>query len=183
MNYQNGKIYKIVSNQSEEVYIGSTAQVLLCQRFGQHKTQYKRYLNGNTKKQISSFNVLQYNDAYIVLIEAYPCHTKEELRCREQYHMDLHKDITINKQRAIGLGTELQKDKIKEYYELNKDKIKAQKKEYRKLNKIKIQVQHKEYYELNKDKVSAKCKEYYELNKDKLQAQHKEYYEVNKDRT
>ena len=151
MNYQNGKIYKIVSNQSEEVYIGSTAQVLLCQRFGQHMNEYKRYLSGKIKPKTSSVNIIQYNDAHIVLIEVYPCHSKEELVRREQYHMDLHKDLAVNKLRAVGLDG-------KEYYELNKDK-------------------KKEYYEANKDKK----KEYYEANKVYIKAQKKEYYEANKD--
>jgi len=33
INYQNGKIYKIINENYEIVYIGSTAQKLLCNRY------------------------------------------------------------------------------------------------------------------------------------------------------
>ena len=39
-NYQNGKIYKLVSPHTDEIYIGSTV-ARLCKRFGNHKNLVK----------------------------------------------------------------------------------------------------------------------------------------------
>ena len=42
-NYQNGKIYKIINDENDLVYYGSTT-VPLWQRIGNHRKQYKSYL-------------------------------------------------------------------------------------------------------------------------------------------
>ena len=43
-SYQDGKIYKIVSLQTDSVYIGSTTQTLSL-RMTQHKNDYRYWLN------------------------------------------------------------------------------------------------------------------------------------------
>jgi hypothetical protein len=70
--YQKGKIYKIISDLSEQIYIGSTCQLRLSNRFGGHVRTYRRYLQ---KKQTfcTSFELIKNNDAKIVLVEKYPC--------------------------------------------------------------------------------------------------------------
>jgi len=84
VNYQEGKIYKIVSYQTDKIYIGSTCKTLLCQRFAQHKNYYKQWLKNNPKyHKITSFELLQYNDAQIILLENFPCNNKNELHARE----------------------------------------------------------------------------------------------------
>ena len=45
VNYQLGKVYKIVGNGL--LYVGSTTRPLLCQRLAQHYSEYKRWLNGS----------------------------------------------------------------------------------------------------------------------------------------
>lgn len=86
VNYQNGKIYKIISNQTDKVYVGSTTQPL-CERLSSHRSKYKRYLiNKNT--YITSFELVKYDDAKIILIENYPCQNKEELHAKEYDWMD-----------------------------------------------------------------------------------------------
>ena len=72
-NYQNGKIYALRSHQTEDVYIGSTTQPLAV-RFAGHRAM---------RGKCSSLAVLQHPDAYIELVELYPCGTKEELNKRE----------------------------------------------------------------------------------------------------
>lgn len=54
--------------------------------------------------------------------------------------------------------------KVKEYQELNKEKVLEYQKEYYELNKEKVLEKNKKYYELNKEKI----KKYYELNKEKI---------------
>ena len=43
--YQKGKIYKILNNKTDKIYIGSTTSAL-SQRLAQHKVKHKKYLKG-----------------------------------------------------------------------------------------------------------------------------------------
>ena len=143
VNYQQAKIYKIESNISGKIYIGSTCKKTLAERMSQHRSDYKRYLNG-TYHYVSSFDILANNDYDIVLVESYPCDSKDELYSRERYWT---KELDcVNKNRNQGLMNELGKDLYfkeykKEYYDQNKDKILK----YR-----------EEYYDKNKDKMNEK---------------------------
>jgi len=78
-NYQNGKIYKIESPQTDQIYIGSTTQKL-CDRMTNHRSDFKC-----RKGNCTSFKILEYGDAKIYLIELFPCNSKEELEAREGY--------------------------------------------------------------------------------------------------
>ena len=49
VNYQNGKIYKIIDYTNDNIYIGSTCEKL-CRRIQKHKASYKCYLNPNVKQ-------------------------------------------------------------------------------------------------------------------------------------
>lgn len=93
--YINGKVYKITSDQTNRIYIGSTIKSL-SKRMWEHKADSK-YSN------ISSGEVLQYNDAKIVLIELFPCKSKDELRTREQFWIEQNKAIVVNKIPARSL--------------------------------------------------------------------------------
>jgi len=79
VNYQNGKIYKIIDQNNKIIYIGSTAQKLLCDRYKTHK-----YKAPNHK---------------IILIENYSCNSKQELCMREQQIIEENSDL-LNKHRA-----------------------------------------------------------------------------------
>ena len=41
--YNNGKIYKIIDNTNDNIYIGSTTEPILSRRMAQHKSQYKLF--------------------------------------------------------------------------------------------------------------------------------------------
>ena len=56
-DYQNGKIYKIVSNQTDKIYIGSTACPRLCTRLAQHKSNYNQWKRGKYCK-MTSFEII-----------------------------------------------------------------------------------------------------------------------------
>ena len=175
MDYKNGKIYAIRSHQTDEIYIGSTTQPL-SKRISSHKSGYKRYLDGLCNS-VTSFKILQYDDAYIELFEEYPCDNKIMLNKREGEI--IRQNNCVNKCIAGQTNKEYReqnKDKIKEYREQNKDKIKDYNKEYKEQNKDKIKEYIKEYYEQNKDKK----KEYYEKNKDKKKEYDKKYRENKK---
>ena len=85
--YQNGKIYKITSKQTDDVYIGSTIQSLN-DRFACHKFEFKTSNN-------SANHILKYDDVIITLIELYPVNSKLELHQRERYHIE--KNDCVNK--------------------------------------------------------------------------------------
>jgi hypothetical protein len=155
VNYQRGKIYKLVNDTSDNVYIGSTAQTL-AKRIGGHRNDYKKYLEGKDKN-ITSFKLFE-NDSKvsIILIEEYPCNNKMELERRERYYIESMK--CLNK----VVPTRTWKEYKKEYNETNKDKILKHMKEYYETNKDKISEQNKERVkcdicdkELNKSSLSG----------------------------
>jgi hypothetical protein len=167
VNYKNSKIYKLVSLQTDKIYIGSTTQPLY-KRFGLHK---------NAGNKCMSKELIKYDDCKIILIENFECNNKEELCKRERYYIDLYKDIIINK--TIPTRT------IKEYRQDNKEKINEQTKKYIEDNKEKIKEYNKEYKKKysqdNKEKIKEKLKEYYKNNKETLKEYKKQYYENNKE--
>lgn len=82
-NYQKAKVYRLVSNESDEVYYGSTTSTL-AQRLAEHKYSFRN----RTRPQCSSRHVAKYNDVRIILVEDFPCDRKEQLFAREQYYID-----------------------------------------------------------------------------------------------
>ena len=98
VKYENGKIYKIIDNTTDNIYIGSTCEKL-CRRLQKHKSSYNCYLNPNVKQgYMRSFDILKNNDYKIILIEDYPCENKEQLLSREQYYIDTLNCINHNNQ-------------------------------------------------------------------------------------
>ena len=167
MEFQNGKIYTIRSYQTEKYYIGSTNQKTLAQRLGKHRSNYIGYLKNDTKGYMTSFEILQYDDHYIELLELYPCNSKEELHQREGQLQRQFKNEMINNNIANRTKIEWRKDnneKIKDYRESHKEEHKA----YSELHKEQIATQQKAYNDCHKDEKRAYDKAYRELNKEKI---------------
>ena len=89
-NYENGKIYKICSGSTDQIYIGSTINSLF-RGMREHRFEYI-----TKRKKISSRELLKYEDAIIVLIENYPCCSKEELETRERYWIEFYESQCVN---------------------------------------------------------------------------------------
>ena len=170
-DYSKGKIYKLVSNVSDEIYIGSTVQPLHQRKAGHFKS-YKSYLSGKGG-YTTSFKLIEKGDVEIILIEECSVHNKMELHRKEREYIE--KLVCLNK-RIPGRTR-------KEWGEDNKEKNKQYNKEYRQNNKEKLQQKEKQYYENNKKKINQQKKKYYEKNKEKLIKIAKEYRENNKDKT
>jgi len=161
--YNNGKIYKLVSNHTDKVYIGSTIQKL-SSRISGHRKAYNRYLNGKANN-ITSFNLICFPDCKIYLIESVSCNNRAELEKRERFYIESME--CCNKYipgRTYKEYREDNKDKIKQYYQTNKDKIEEQRKEYQKNNAVAIKKYHKKYKIVNKEKISNNAKEKIECN-------------------
>ena len=69
VNYQLGKIYKIVCQITGEVYVGSTCEKTLARRLVSHCSACKAYLILNRGSNFSSFQIIQRGDFYIELLE------------------------------------------------------------------------------------------------------------------
>ena len=87
-NYSNSKIYKIVCKTTGLTYYGSTTATLKS-RLRDH-TYYKK---GN--RDCSSQPIIDGNNSEIVLVEDYPCETKEELLWRERYYIENNECVNI----------------------------------------------------------------------------------------
>ena len=148
VNYNLGKIYKIVDNTNNNVYIGSTCEPTLARRLAKHIGNFKSYKKGNCR-YISSFKIFENENYNIVLIEDYPCENKNQLYARERYWTENINCININRNQGIihelGGLQEYNKEYKKEYYQKNKDLLCLKFKEY-----------YKEYYQNNKAKLNEK---------------------------
>ena len=184
--YQRGKIYKIISNQTNDVYYGSTVEQRITNRLSGHRQNYKRWL---TEKYpyVTSFEIIKFEDAKIILVENFPCNTRYELLAREQHYIDNNE--CVNKHNAYTGLTRL--EYCKQYYVNNIEKIKQNTKhyryehieeikQYRKDNKDIISKQRKQYNEKNKDVISERKKQYNEKNKIKNNEKCRQYHETNK---
>jgi len=123
VNYQEGKIYKIVDNTTGNIYIGSTAEKYLSRRLQRHLVNYKRYID-KKEKYVSSFEILKNNNFEILLLETFPCNNKYELEQKERYYIE--NNTCVNKNiptRTNKEWCEENKKYSKEYYENNKEKI------------------------------------------------------------
>ena len=148
------KIYVIKSPQTDLYYIGSTTYPL-CDRFTKHKSCYKRYLKG-TCPFVTSFKIIEHDDAYIELLEDVNCENRNQLEKRESELIKEHKTQCVNK--FIPCRTR------KEWIQVNSDKIKQYDKQYRIDNTDKI----KQYYIDNLDKLKQYKKQYCIDNADKI---------------
>jgi hypothetical protein len=168
VNYQLGKVYKIVGNGF--IYVGSTTRPLLCKRLAGHNGMFRCFQNGILNHYYTSFKCLADENHYIELLELFPCNSKDELHtCERKWIEQLD---CVNKH--IPLRTD------KEYYEDNKEKILKQTSHYRKENKEKIKEYHKQYYFDNKDKILKQTSHYRKENNDKIKEYHRNRYQAKK---
>ena len=159
--YSRGKIYKITSEQTDGVYIGSTILTL-------NRRLYLHNYHKNTNN-ITSKEILKYDDVRIELIQNYPCNNRKELHTRERYYIE-NTPNTINS--LIPTRT------IKEWTKDNPEKVKKTKQKYRENNKEKERLYSKKYHKDNREKEKV----YRENNREKIKKRDKKYYEENVER-
>jgi hypothetical protein len=102
------KIYKITSNNTDNIYIGSTTKSLQ-ERLKGHISDYKQYCkfwdkmddNGNPNC-CSSRKILMLKDFNIEMVDEFTYKTKEDIRLREQFYINLYNDICINETKAFS---------------------------------------------------------------------------------
>ena len=91
-----GKIYAIRTLRSPLFYIGSTKQHYLSNRLRQHHDNYIKYQH-LSMGYLTSFEILKYEDAYIELIELFEYDDISQLRKREGFYINLHRENIVNK--------------------------------------------------------------------------------------
>ena len=77
--YKHSKIYKIVNDVDDMVYVGSTTEPL-DRRWLTHLIDYKRRPNNKLYTKIHKLGIEHFK---IILISIYPCKSKEQLIYRE----------------------------------------------------------------------------------------------------
>lgn len=143
----------------------------------------------------TSYKVIEKGNYYdIVLIEKYPCNSKEELHARERHYSQTIPCVNkINNQGLFnGLGkTQYNKqyneqhkeEQYKKYCEEHKDQLKEYKQHYYEQHKDKHKVQMKLYHEQHKDHHKVLMKQYRDQHKEQMiryRDQHKEQIKIYK---
>ena len=150
MDYSKAKIYKILNNISNDVYIGATCQPL-SKRMAKHRGDYKHPKRKHYKlyQKITEIGVEQF---YIELVKETPCDNAEQLRAIEGEY--------IRQQGTLNTRIE---GRTKQQYTIdNKEKKAEYDKEYREANKEYRKQQKAEYHEQNKEYYNQRNKENYQ---------------------
>ena len=149
VDYSKTKIYKILNDLDDDVYIGAT-----CQTLSQRMAGHRRSRNGKDKKHYKLYQKMHQigvEHFYIELIEEVPCENAEQLRAIE--------------------GTY-----IRQYGELNNRIEGRTKKEYTEDTKERKAEYDKKRREEKRDELSQQKREYYANDIENQRIKHKETY-------
>jgi hypothetical protein len=158
-DYSLWKIYKITSPLTDSIYIGSTCVPKLSHRLREHVSQRREWQNGNQRKYLASFAILELGNYNIELIEKYPCTDKDELRAREQHYIRENKQICCNLRPAFLTPEETlarKKAGVEAWRLAHPEKIKMQNTKYYQKNAETLKVYQKEYAKNNPEKIKAR---------------------------
>jgi hypothetical protein len=177
-DYQNAKVYKLVSKHLPDTcYVGSTAQKYLSSRKSGHKQDYKLFLK-NEHHYVSSFEVMQFSDAEIILIEECPCESEKQLLAIERKYIEsvtcvnknipgrtMHEWYVENKEKVL--------ESSKKWASENPEKVKAAKKKYAD-NPTNIETRRAKKKALYAATGAAESREYYQKNKERIAKRNRE---------
>jgi hypothetical protein len=82
--YHSGKIYKLVNDVDDKIYIGSPC-LSLAKRLYSHKTSAIRK---PSQRVYAHLNVIGFSHVRIILIENWPCNSKNLLEARERHWIE-----------------------------------------------------------------------------------------------
>ena len=128
MDYANGKIYRIICEETGRQYIGSTCSTLV-KRLSNHKRSNKNNCKPSSCKD--------FINPKIFLIEDYPCDRKEQLLMRERFHMENNECVNLNRpiitreeflQHRRNYNTAHREERL-EHYQTHKEEIRQNAKE------------------------------------------------------
>tara|TARA_R110002167_G_scaffold323624_1_gene529589 strand:- start:4193 stop:4711 length:519 start_codon:yes stop_codon:yes gene_type:complete len=161
MDYSKTIIYKIQHEDNEDlVYVGHTTD------FVKRKYTHKSDCNNEKGKKfnLKLYTMIRENGGWecfkMVMVEEYPCVNHLEA-CRREDECMRQLKSTMN-----GRGAVLDKEKIKQYREANKEKLSEQMKHWYEANKEKCLEKSKHWYEANRDEINHKRRERYQAKKE-----------------
>ena len=145
--YHNGKIYKLVCDNSPLIYYGSTYETL------EERLEYHKDMKNN---RCSSLKLFELGKVSIHLVKNFPCDSKKELLKEERLFIEIFLKcfpfkIICNK-RLPFITKEEKKIYNKKYYQTNKKELYEKEKEKRPQKRELINQQARERYKENKEK-------------------------------
>jgi hypothetical protein len=149
-DYNKGKIYVIRSKHTDKVYVGSTTKRWLSDRMSHHRYCFRQKNSGTSSKEI-----LQYDDAYIELLELFPCSTKQELFKRE--NIWIIKLNSVNKQSATGFDRNTYYKKNKHKWNRYNQELRGKRKKNPNRKKVDAKYAREYQRELNKHRYICEC--------------------------
>ena len=125
MKYQDGKIYKILNSESNDIYIYIYGLYLLdvIEKNGKHRTKARQGSNVLLYQKLREIGESKF---HIELVKAYHCQILEQLKKGEGEWM---RDIATMNEQVAGRtkqeynddNREVKKDKSKEHYQENRE--------------------------------------------------------------
>ena len=137
--YQDGKIYTVRNDITDDIYIGSTTMAL-------SKRMVKHRCDAKTRPELSFFytfmNEMGIEHFYIELVENFPCNSVEELRKREG---EITREIgTLNKR--IEQPDMDMKEYFRQYYQDHIERYREYKKKWKANNREKVNEDARKQY-------------------------------------
>ena len=176
--YEHSKIYKIVNDVDDMIYVGSTTHELY-HRWGGHLCDI------NKKRKLGQHILnIGFEHFKIELICYYPCNTLRELLWKEMEEINkIEEKNRLNTMRPlVSLSNTAGKERRHEYDTIHRDKEKKriQGRKYRLKNIDIIHEKQREYHHKNREKRNEKSKEWGEKNREYKLEYMKKYHEKTK---
>ena len=150
--YENGKVYAVRNDLTNDVYIGSTV-MSLSRRMVQHRSDAKK--RPDIMPLTRKMHQIGIDHFYIELVEEYPCKNKEYLNKREG---ELIRELaTINKRVEQRTPTEIAEQR-REYRETHHEHILEWRREWRENNREKLREQNRAQKAKDKYKIYERDK-------------------------
>ena len=146
-----GVIYKIVCNDTNETYYGSTTNYK--QRVGCHLTRTEKQ---KSKGKCKSWDIINRGNFTFSIVETLKCETKTDLLIRERYYIENNE--CVNETIPYKTKDEIKESK-KEYFLKHKETILEYRANYRKENRERLNKMELERYNKNKDEINKKIRE------------------------
>ena len=162
----NGKIYKLTTNNTDDIYIGSTTKCIE-ERLRQHIKDYNTYINGFKSYYLSSYNVVRHDDVKTELLYDGMFNSRAEM-------LEMEGEFIRTTPHCIN--KEIAGRSHKQYLEEHKEQIETKRKEYYQKNRESILEKKKEYGIKNREHKIEYLRDYYQKNKEQLNDKAKQIF-------
>jgi len=151
-----GRVYKIVNDVDDQIYVGSTVQALSMRMSGHRRDSKKSTKESKLYLFMRSAGV---NHFKAVLLEEDEFKSKEELRAREHYWIqELRPELNC---KGAYLNKEQKRESQHKWGKDNPEKLREAKQKWAKNNPSKVREAHRKYRNNNRDKVNIGNRERY----------------------